>query len=115
MHHLILVLPIIGVVVFWLFPLEIAIPLYLVILLLSGLLYWVIVRAMQKHAKTGAEGLIGTEARVMAILQPGDAAQYVVEVEGELWSANSPNTLKPGNRVKITKVAGLILDVQLAG
>ena len=71
-YIILLLLPLIGIVVFWLLPLPLAIMVYLVILALSGLLYWVIARAMRKRSKYGIEGLIGSEARVVSKLGPND-------------------------------------------
>ena len=114
-YIILLLLPLIGIVVFWLLPLPLAIPVYLVILLVSGLLYWIIARAMKKRSKYGLEGLIGAEARVVSKLGPHDEAQYMVRVRGELWSANSRDDLKPDETVKILSVNGLILLVGKTG
>jgi membrane-bound ClpP family serine protease len=110
-YIILLLLPLIGIVVFWLFPLPLAILVYLFILLISSLLYCVIVRAMKKRSKYGLEGLIGAEARVVSKLGPHDEAQYMVRVRGELWSANSHDELKPDETVKILSVNGLTLLV----
>jgi membrane protein implicated in regulation of membrane protease activity len=110
-YIILLLLPLIGIVVFWLLPLPIAIPVYLIILLVSGLMYWVIVRAMKKPSKYGLEGLTGAEVRVVSKLGPQDEAQYMVKVRGELWSANSRDDLSPGEVVKILSVNGLTLLV----
>lgn len=112
MHHLILLLPLIGIVVFWIFPLRYAIPIYLFILLISGLMYWAIIRAIRRIPRTGPEGLIGAEAVVVSRARPGDEARYIVRLEGELWSANSPDDLKPGETVIVTSLDGLLLMVQ---
>jgi membrane protein implicated in regulation of membrane protease activity len=110
-YIILLLLPLIGIVVFWLLPLPLAIPVYLVILLASGLMYWTIVRAMEKRSKYGLEGLIGAEARVISKLGPHDDAQYMVRVRGELWSANSHDDLKPHETIKVLSVNGLTLVV----
>lgn len=115
MWHVIILLPIVGIIVFWLLPLNVAIPVYLVILLLSGLSYWAIARAIRKRAKTGSEGLVGAMARVVSKLDPKDNAQYMVAVEGELWHANSTDILEPGETVRILVVEGLTLTVQRIG
>ena len=114
-YLILLLLPLIGIVVFWLLPLPAAILTYLVILLLSGSMYWVIIRAMKKRSEYGIEGMIGTEARVVSKLQPQDEAQYMVKVRGELWSANSLDDLKPGEKIKILSVNKLTLMVGKAG
>lgn len=110
-YMILLLLPLIGIVVFWLLPLPLAIPVYLVILLASGLMYRTIVRAMKKRSKDGVEGLIGAEARVVSKLGPHDKAQYMVKVRGELWSANSRDKLKTDEMVKVLSVNGLTLVV----
>jgi membrane protein implicated in regulation of membrane protease activity len=71
-YIILLLLPLIRIVVFWLLPLPQAIVAYVIILVVSGLLYWVIARAMKKRPKYGLEGLIGAEARVVSRLSPHD-------------------------------------------
>jgi membrane protein implicated in regulation of membrane protease activity len=115
MQHLILLLPLIGIGIFWLMPLRIAAPSYAGIVLVSGLMYWAIIRAIKKIPTTGAGGLVGTRARVVSELDPSDEAQYLVEADGELWSANSPDVLKPGETVRITGVEGIKLLVSHFG
>ena len=111
MHHLILFLPLIGIVVFWLMPLNIAAPSYAGIVLVSGLMYWAILRAMKKIPTTGVSGLVGAKARVVSEIHSSDEAKYLVEIDGELWSADSPDVLKPGEEVRITGVEGIKLIV----
>lgn len=106
-----LILPLIGIVVFWLLPLPQVIYVYIIILLVSGLLYWVIARAMRKLSKYSFEGLAGSQAIVVSKLSPADRAQYMVKVRGELWSANSNDELKADEMVKILAVKGLTLVV----
>ncbi len=110
-YIILLLLPLIGIIVFWLLPLPWNIVAYLGVLLVSGLLYWVIARAMRMRSKYGAEGLIGNEARVVSKLGPHDDAQYMVRVRGELWRANSTDDLKPDQTVKVMSVDGLTLNV----
>ena len=111
MHHLILLLPLIGIVVFWLLPPSSAIPVYLAILLASAGMYWAILRAIKRTPTTGATGLKGTSGRVVSRLKPSDESQYLVEADGELWSANSADTLQPGDEVRIVDVKGIRLEV----
>jgi len=110
-YIILLLLPVIGIVVFWLLPLPLAIVAYTLILLLSGVLYWVIARAMRKSSKYDMESLVGTEARVVSKSRPEDEAQYMVRVRGELWRANSSDSLERGDTVKVLSVSGLTLQV----
>jgi len=112
MWHLIIMLPIVGIIVFFLFRPGVAVPIYLVILLASGLVYWSLARAMRRRPKTGREGLIGATARVVSRVQPGSSAQYLLRTQGELWGADSPDTLKEGELVTVTGIDGLKLRVR---
>jgi len=112
MWHLIIMLPIVGIIVFFLFRPGVAVPIYLVILLASGLVYWSLARAMRRRPKTGREGLMGATARVVARVQLGSSAQYLVRTQGELWGADSPDTLKEGELVTVTGIDGLKLRVR---
>ena len=112
MWHVVILLPILGIAVFWLMPVGFAIPGYLVILLLCGLVYWATIRAMRKRPVTGRESLVGDTARVVSELGPEDRVQYEVEAQGALWSANSPDVLKRGKTVHIMAVDGLTLTVR---
>ena len=70
---------------------------------------------MKKRYEYDIEGLIGEEARVVSKLEPQDEAQYMVRVRGELWSANTLDDLKPGEKVKILSINRLTLMVGKAG
>jgi len=105
-------LPLLGILVFWFLPLPWAILAYLVILLVSGLMYWVVARAMKRRPDYGSEGLIGAEARVVSVLGAHDDARYLVRVRGELWKAHSRDDLKPDDTVRVLAVSGLILTVK---
>lgn len=111
MHHLILLLPIFGIVVFWLLPLGIAIPVYIAILIISGLMYWAIIRAVRNIPRASLS-FIGEQARVVSRLGPEDEFRYMVEVHGELWAAVSSDKLNVGDVVSIKSVKGIILWVQ---
>lgn len=112
MCHLLLLMPVVGLPVFWLVPLSFAIPAYIVIVLISGVLYWLIAISMRKRPETGAESLPGTEAEVVSKLSPGHGAQYLVRSQGELWSARSADVLELGETVRIAALRGISLVVE---
>lgn len=58
MCHLILLLPFVGFAVFWLWPLELALPSYLAALLLSAWVYYHAVAALDWKVRVGAETLL---------------------------------------------------------
>jgi membrane protein implicated in regulation of membrane protease activity len=111
-YIILLFLPLLGILVFFLLPLPEAIIFYLVILVISGLLYWAIARVLKRRSIVGREGLIGAEARVISKLGSHDTAQYMVNVRGELWSANSPDELELNETVQIVSINGLKLTVK---
>ena len=120
-YIILLLLPLIGIAVFWLVPLPLSVVLYLLMLVVSGVAYWIIARAMKRHPSYGVEALIGADARVVSKLGPNADAQYLVKVHGELWRANSEDGLKSGQVVTILSVSGLTMtvgtrrvDIQLA-
>jgi membrane-bound serine protease (ClpP class) len=57
---------------------------------------------------TGAEGLVGERAEVVEALAPTGR----VRVRGELWAARAADGAIPGQRVRITAVDGLTLEVE---
>jgi membrane-bound ClpP family serine protease len=74
-----------------------------------------IVVVMKKNYEYGTDGVIGKEARVVSELGPTNDAKYLVKVRGELWSANSDDALKPGDKVKILSADEIILVVAKTG
>jgi membrane-bound serine protease (ClpP class) len=109
MGHLILSLPIIGLGVFWIFPFAVALPIYLAILVVSGILYYVALRAMHRSVQTGAEGM----AHKIGEVVDAQSGHGRVEVEGEVWNAISTEPLRLGQEVEIVGVVDrLTLRVQ---
>ncbi|MFC1916824.1 NfeD family protein [Chloroflexota bacterium] len=111
MCHLVLLMPVIALPIFWLMPLNLAAPFYTVIALASGTLYWLIIRSMMKPIVTGAESLVGVSAEVVSRLSPNNYSKYLVRAGGELWIAHSDNSLQPGEKVNVTSVDGIKLVV----
>ncbi len=114
MCHLVLLMPVLGLSVFWLIPLNFAIPSYIVIVLISAFIYWLITRAMREPIQDGFQSLIGTEAEVVSKGALGHSARYLVRAqgEGELWSAYSTDVLNIGEWVNIVAVKGIGVVVE---
>ncbi len=100
MCHILFVLPLIGLVLFWLLPLGQAVFFYSLILFASASLYWLMWRDMRKPATTGVEGMIGAKAEV---IQNSNGAAKVF-FRGEIWDAISSKDLSVGQRVEIAGV-----------
>jgi len=109
--HLVLLLPVAGIAVFWLWPLSIAVPVYGLILLVSGVVYYAMLVAMRHPVVTGREGLLH---EIGEIVEASDSG-LSVRVHGELWHATSPDGLKPRDLVEVMDIQGLTLSVRKTG
>ncbi len=107
--HLIFIVPVLGLLLFWFLPLGYALPITIVIVLGAVFLYWLIRRAMRKPVQDGFQSLIGTEAEVVSSQASHHSARYLVrsQSEGELWSAYSPDVLEIGEQVNVMAVKGI--------
>jgi membrane protein implicated in regulation of membrane protease activity len=101
-------LPLIALPVFWFLPLGQAVFVYLISLLLSGWMFWLMRRNKKYRVVTGKEGLIGQEAEVVSksTTTTRGRTEYTIHVEGELWTARSYDGVGPGEKVIITAVEG---------
>lgn len=61
----------------------------------------------RRRAAVGAETLVGRRALVVAAVAP----RGQVKLDGEVWEARSGHALVPGDEVVITRIEGLVLDV----
>jgi membrane protein implicated in regulation of membrane protease activity len=59
---------------------------------------------------TGKEALIGSTAEVIETCDPRGRVRF----RGEIWHANCPDGAEVGERVRVTAVHGLTLDVEAA-
>ena len=107
MHHLLLILPLLGLILFVFLLWQVALPLYMVMLVVSLAIYWKIIQAQRRRPVIGKRAMIGDRAVVVRV--GGDAVE--VEYEGEIWRAVSPEPLHQGQQVVIESVEGLILRV----
>jgi membrane protein implicated in regulation of membrane protease activity len=106
MCHIFLALPVLALPLFFFLPLETALPIYLIILFVSGFLYYKIGAAMQAKVKTGKEEMIGEEAVVIKDINP----EGKVTVWSEIWSATGNakgKQFRKGEKVKICDFYGL--------
>ena len=107
MCHIILMMPILALPLFWVLPLSIAAPVYGVILLLSSWLYYFTMQAMRRPTEIGSETMIGHMGEVVDVAE--DAIW--VRVQNENWKAECSEPLHTGDTVKVTARNGLILQV----
>ncbi|MFQ5911773.1 MAG: NfeD family protein [Nitrospinota bacterium] len=110
MCHIVLAMPILGLVLFPLFPLRLALPLYSIVLLLSAGLYFLVFRAMTARVVTGKEGMIGKTCRTLTALDQEGKVKY----GNEVWFARSDVPVEPGEEVLIVGFRDLVLVVEPA-
>lgn len=107
MCHLILMLPVVALPVFWLLPMGIAAPVYGAASGLAGVVYYFTWETGRRPVAIGRERLVDMTARV---LETEPALR--VELDGETWRARSPDTLAAGDVVRIDAVRDLTLHVR---
>lgn len=110
MCHIILLMPILSLVLFWIFPFSEAFPIYTAISIASGFIYLAIMRAMKRRSQIGPGSMIGNSVEVLKRITPGSTGQVLVG--GEIWEAKSDHILRKGDRGKIAAVNGLTLKVR---
>jgi len=100
-------LPVFGLLLFWMFPVPIALATYVPISAFSLWLAVVVMRALRSPVSTGAEALPGRAGRVVT----ADGDDIIVQVDGELWRAKSDEPLAPQQPVDVLALEGLTLTV----
>ncbi|MEZ8036496.1 NfeD family protein [Vibrio crassostreae] len=92
---------------------QIALPLIIGISLFSVAFIVVtismLVRVRNKPVTTGMEAVVGETGKVVS----GFPGAGRVLVEGEIWQAKCVNELKAGQSIRVTKLTGLSLDVEV--
>jgi len=107
MCHLFLLLPFLALPVFWLLPPVTAASLYSGVVVLSVLVYYYSIKAMRLPVRTGREALLHSVGEVVAVTS--QALQ--IRVHSEIWDARSDQPLVEGDRVEVTAIKGLHLQV----
>lgn len=114
MCHLLLLMPLFGLALFWVLPLPIAVPAYLLVLIASAWLFYKVMQAMKLPAYVGWEALVGQEVEVVAPADTLGRGRYLVRHGGELWSALSEGQLNPGEKARIVSFEGAMPRVEAA-
>jgi len=108
MCHLLLLLPFISLPIFWLAPLSVAGPAYAVVLVVSGGVYYLAVKAMHRPVVTGVEALLHASG---IVVDKQDGVLHV-KIHNEIWKARAEEQLGVGDVVTIESVEGLTLKVR---
>jgi len=110
MHHLLLLVVLLGWILFLIVSWQIALPLYTIAVIVSLVIYWNIIQAQRRRPIIGKRAMIGDQAVVIS-LKEGEAE---VDYRGEIWRAVSSQPLQAGQKVTIEGIEGLILRVKPA-
>jgi membrane-bound ClpP family serine protease len=106
---LILFTPVFALPLFWFFPLNTALPIYISILVISGFLYFKVFQAMRSEVLTGQEAMLGKEGLVVEDIAPEGKVQYA----SETWDAMTKGKrFVKGEKVKISGFQGMRLLVE---
>ncbi|MBI2860453.1 MAG: hypothetical protein HYX91_02970 [Chloroflexi bacterium] len=113
--HAVFLTPFVGLPLFWLMPLISALSIYLVILLVSALLYLVMIRALRQPVRDDFRSLVGARAEVVSTAETNESSRYLVRCRGELWSAYCDTSLDVGEQVRVAGVKGVGVVVEPCG
>jgi membrane-bound ClpP family serine protease len=111
MMVVIMALPILGLGLFYILPFRMALPIYLFLLFVSGLMYYGMLRVMGRKRKvlTGFEEMIGKEGLVLEDISP----EGKVRIDNELWTARArTGRFLKGEKVRVSGHEGLRLIVE---
>lgn len=109
MCHLLLLLPVVALPVFWLLPLSVALPVYALSLAIAFWIYALAIKTSRQPAMTGAEGMIGKCGRVVRV----EGRSATLLIHGELWSAEAEGEpLAVGEAALVLGIDGLRLKAR---
>lgn len=98
-------LPIVAL--FLLLPWPIALPASVFVAAGSAGALYAGVKALRQRSLTGPDSMIGLTGRAVTEIDP----EGLVQVQGELWNAESPEEIATGQRVRVDAVNGLRVRV----
>ncbi len=107
MHHLLLLMPLVALVLFFIVPWRVALPLYLFLSVGSYFLRRKVTQPQHWRPVVGKRAMIGDRATVVSV----KGNEVEVAYHGETWQAVSAQPLNPGQQVIINNVEGLTLEV----
>lgn len=109
MCHVVLLLPVFALPVFWLLPLSVATPVYAAVAVISLIFYAYTFKAMRQPRLNGAEAMLGQTGSIVDIGEDGATLFF----HGELWRADvNGEPLAPGDEALIVGIEGLRLKIR---
>lgn len=111
MCHFLLLLPVLALPVFWVWPLSISGPLYAFVAIVSVFVYQLVWKAWKTPPANGLQNLIGETGRVVRV----GPRNVTLQLGGELWTADVEGPpLALGERAVVEGIDGLRLKARLA-
>jgi membrane protein implicated in regulation of membrane protease activity len=111
MCHLIFLVPLAGIPLFWILPWEYALLINVLLWIIFGSLGYKIIKAMMLPADDGMQSLVGSQVEIISRDNLGNYRQYLVKTGGELWTARSSENLVPGDKASVEALDGIKLIV----
>ena len=105
--HLLLLVPVAGLGLFWVLPWPMASLLYVAGVAPSVVIAWVGWRALQARPVMGTEAMVGEVGEAVTDLAPLGRVRY----GNDIWMARSVGLVRQGERVRIETVEGIRLHV----
>jgi len=106
--HLVLLLPVLALPVFWLWPPSIAVPVYGLALAVSLTVYVLAMKTMRMPRLNGSDGIVGQTGRVVRVDERG----LTLQIGGEYWAADAGGEIfEVDDRVLVTGIDRLRLAV----
>jgi membrane-bound ClpP family serine protease len=97
MCHVLWLLPLLGLPIFWLFDFSVALPIYLGILAVTGVIMHLTVQSMRQSPSSGIEGMQGDVAEVVEAIRYRGRVRY----HNALWYASAREYIDVGETVRI--------------
>ncbi|MFQ5842433.1 MAG: NfeD family protein [Thermodesulfobacteriota bacterium] len=111
MCHIFLVLPLVGLFLFFFLPFNQALLFYSLILLLCSIVYWLIWKDMRRPVSTGVEGMVGGIGKV---IQKGTRTAKIF-YKGEIWEVICAEEISIGELVEVTGLERMKVIVRKQG
>lgn len=89
--------------------LQVVLPVVLAFSAIIIFLLYLVARSMRSPVKTGEEGLVGEEGKVLRKITPSESGK--VFVFGEYWNASADTVIEEGTRIRVVNHQGMMLKV----
>ncbi|MEE8291614.1 MAG: NfeD family protein [Candidatus Tectomicrobia bacterium] len=108
MCHILWMLPILGLPLFWVLDFSAALQVYVAMLILSELAMLLTVQSLRQPPSSGIEGMYGDLAEVVEAIRSRGKVRY----HHELWYAAAREPIAVGETVRIIGNKSLCLQVE---